>query len=156
MIYININFFYSDLDVAWDICLKVTHQTREKIIKKIKNPQIIMDNLADSYLIYDLMWHEFLSREKIAEQNSYLLEIMPRVGPTALDVMIETLRRSKQINAYSDLNTVKRNLQDEHRRICEIEESKPSKWNKLVIKKKFFSAFNIFIYNFLLIMMLIR
>ena len=97
-----------------------------------------MDNLAESDLIYDLMWHEFLSRETITEQNSYLLEIMPRIGPTALDVMIETLKRRKQTNAYSDLNTVKRNLQDEHRRRCEIGGSKPCKWNKLIIKKKFF------------------
>ena len=90
-----------------------------------------MDDLEKSNLISDLMWHEFLSRETFKEQNSYLLEIMPRIRPTALDVMIETLRESKQTNAYSDLNTAKRNLQDEHRRRGEIEESKPSKWNKL-------------------------
>ena len=104
-----------------------------------------MDDLAKSDLICDLLWHEFLSREPITEQNSYLLEIMPRIGPTALDVMIKTLKDSKQTNAYSDLNTAKRNLQDEHRRRGEIEESKPSKWNKLAIKKaNYFSAFSIF------------
>ena len=130
--------FYSDLDVAWDICLKVAHQTREKIIKKIKNPQKIMDELAKSDLINHLMWYEFLSRETMTEQNSYLLEIMPRIGPAALDVMIKTLKDSKQTNAYSDINTAKRNLQDEHRRRGEIEGRKPSKWNKFTIKKKFF------------------
>ena len=126
--------FYSDLDVKWDICLNVTHQTRKEIIKKIKNPQKIMDILQESNLICDLMWHEFFSRENVTEQNSYLLELMPRIGPTALDLMIKTLKESKQTNAYSDLNTAKRNLQDEHRRRGEIEGSKPSKWIKLTIK----------------------
>ena len=98
-------------DNTWEFCFKVMNET--EAILKVKNPEEIMADLNKANLVKnDLMNFEFNARESAVEKKLYLRELIPRIGPEALDILIENLGRTKQNNAQGDFLRAKRDLED--------------------------------------------